>query len=87
MGRPHVYFFGKAVGSPNELKICPVVKVSIVLAREEQTIVFVRDHLEDLRAVVEGETLCPDLGEVLRTAIGPASLAGQLAVRSTRAQH
>jgi hypothetical protein len=27
------------------------------------------------------------LAGVLRTAIGPASLAGQLAVRSTRAQH
>src|SRR5215510_11372940 len=65
----------------------PTLEVSIVLAREEQTIAFVRDHLKDLRAVVEGETLCPDLGEVLRTAIGSASLAGQLAVHSTRAQH
>jgi hypothetical protein len=27
------------------------------------------------------------IGEVLRTTIGPASLAGQLAVHSTRAQH
>jgi hypothetical protein len=60
----------------------PTLEVSIVLAWEEQTIAFVRDHLEDLRAVVEGETLCPDLGEVLRTIIGPASLAGQLAMRS-----
>ena len=31
---------------------------------------------------------CPaSLAGVLRTAIGPASLAGQLAVRSTRAPH
>ena len=31
---------------------------------------------------------CPaKLAGVLRTATGPASLAGQLAVRSTRAQH
>ncbi len=34
-----------------------------------------------------GTTHPAKLAGVLRTAIGPASLAGQLAVRSTRAQH